>query len=53
MKNINKKIISNKSKHVKTEKKLTDLSGKISQAWTKGYKFLSHKMCFAWEDPSR
>ena len=38
--NINKKITSNKTKHVEAEKKITNLTNKVAQISEKGYGFL-------------
>ena len=39
LKNLNKKVTSNKTKHLKTEKKLIDVTNKIAQISKKGYDF--------------
>ena len=44
LKNLNKKVTSNKSKHVKAEKKITDLPNKIAQISEKRYDFLLGRM---------
>ena len=40
IKNLNKKVISNKTKHVLVEKKLTELTNKIAKISEKGYELL-------------
>ena len=37
--NINKKMTSNKTKHIEADKKLTDLTKKVAQILEKGYVF--------------
>ena len=46
LKNLNKKATSNKTKHVETEKKLTDLRNKVAQIPKKGYDFLLGRIYF-------
>ena len=33
LKNLNKKVTSNKAKHIEAENKITDLTNKISEKW--------------------
>ena len=40
IKNLNKKVISNTTKHVLVEKKLTELTNKIAKISEKGYELL-------------
>ena len=47
LKHFNKKVTSNKIKHVETEKKLTDLKNMLSD---KGYEFLWSRMYFTSDD---
>ena len=44
--NINKRVTSNKRKHIQGEKKPNELSEKVKLS-TKGNNFLLSKMCFA------
>ena len=44
--NINKKIISNKTKHIEADKRRTDLTKKVAQISEKGYDFLLGRMYF-------
>ena len=37
LKHLNKKVISNKTKHVEAEKKITDLTNEVTQISEKGY----------------
>ena len=37
LKHLNKKVISNKIKHVEVEKKITDLTNEVTQISEKGY----------------
>ena len=46
MKNLNKKVTSNKTKHVGSEKILADLTNKVAQILEKGYDFLLGRMYF-------
>ena len=46
LKNINKKVTSKKTKHVKAEKKLTDLTKAVAQISEKGYDFSLGRMYF-------
>ena len=46
LKNLNKKVTSNKTKHVETEKKLTDLRNNVAQIPQKGYDFLLGRIYF-------
>ena len=46
LKNLNKKVTSNKTKHVDAEKKITDLTDKITQILEKGYDFLLGRMYY-------
>ena len=39
LKNLNRKVTSNKTKYVETEKKITDLTDKVAQISVKGYIF--------------
>ena len=39
LKKLNKEVTSNKSKHLETEKKLTDITNKVAQISEKGYDF--------------
>ena len=48
--NINKKITSNKTKHIEAEKKLTDLTKKIAKTSEKGFDFLLGRMYFIGDD---
>ena len=50
VKNLNKKVTSNKKKHVKAEKKVTDLTNKVVQLSEKGYAFLLGRMYFTRND---
>ena len=50
LKNINKKVTSNKIKNVEAKKKLTDLTEKIAQISEKGYDFLLGRMYFTGDD---
>ena len=43
---MNKKVASNKTKHIKAEKKITDLTNKVTQISVKGYDFLLYRMYF-------
>ena len=47
---INKKITSNKTKHLDAEKKLTDMKKKIAQISEKGHHFLLGRMYFTGDD---
>ena len=44
--NINKKITSNKTKYIETDKKLTDLTRTVVKILEKGYDFLLRRMYF-------
>ena len=46
LKNLNKKVASNKIKNVETVKQLTDLTNKVVQISKKGYDFLLGRMYF-------
>ena len=46
LKNLNKKVTSNETKHVEAEKKITDLTNKVAQISEKGYDFLLGRMYF-------
>ena len=46
MKNLNKKVTLNKTKHVGSEKILADLTNKVAQILEKGYDFLLGRMYF-------
>ena len=48
--NLNKKVTSNKTKHIKAEKQLTDLRNKVAQISEKGYDFLLGRMYFTGND---
>ena len=48
--NSNKKVTSNKTKHIKAEKKLTDLRNKVAQISEKGFDFLLGRMYFTGND---
>ena len=48
--NINKKITSNKTKHIEADKKLTDLAKRVAQISAKGYDFLLGRMYFTSDD---
>ena len=50
LKNINKKVTSNKMKNVEAKKKLTDLTEEIAQISEKGYDFLLGRMYFTDDD---
>ena len=50
LKNINKKITSNKAKHIDAKKKLTDLKNKVAQISKKGYNFLLGRIHFTGGD---
>ena len=41
LKKVNKKVISNKTKHIEAEKKITDLTNKVVQISDKGYYFFA------------
>ena len=41
LKKVNKKVISNKTKHIEAEKKITDLTNKVAQISEKGYDFFA------------
>ena len=46
LKNINKKVTPNKTKHVEAEKKLNDLTKKVAHISEKGYDFLLGRIFF-------
>ena len=46
MKNLNKKVTLNKTKHLGSEKILGDLTNKVAQILEKGYEFLLGRMYF-------
>ena len=46
LKNLNKKVTLNKTKHVGSEKILGDLTNKVAQILEKGYDFLLGRMYF-------
>ena len=48
--NINKKITSNKTKHIEADKKLTDLTKNVAQISEKRYEFLLGRMYFTGDD---
>ena len=50
LKNINKKVTSNKMKNVEAKKKLTDLTEEIAQISEKGYDFWLGRMYFTDDD---
>ena len=50
LKNLNKKVTSNKTKHVEAEKKITDLTNKVAEISEKGYDFLLGRMYFTGND---
>ena len=54
LKNLYKKVFSNKIRHVETEKKVidknNDLTNKVAQISEKGYDFLLGKMYFTGDD---
>ena len=50
LKNLNKNVTSNKTKHVEAEKKLTDLRNKVTEISEKGYNFLLDRMYFTGND---
>ena len=47
---MNKKVTSNKRKHVEVENKLNDLTNKFTQISEKGYVFLLGRMYFTGDD---
>ena len=49
LKNLNRKVASNKSKHLQAEKKVTDLTNNIAQISEKRYDFLLGRMSFTGE----
>ena len=49
-KKLNKKVFSNKTKHVEAEKKITDLTKKVVQISEKAYDFLLGRMYFTGND---
>ena len=50
LKNLNKKVTSNKTSHLQTEKKLTDLANKVVQVSQKRYSFLLGRIHFTGDD---
>ena len=50
---MNKKVTSNKTKHVEAEKKITDLTNKITQISGKGNGFLLSRMYFTGNDSNQ
>ena len=50
LKNSNKNVISNKTKHIDIEKKLTDLTKKVAQISEKWYDILLGRMTFTGND---
>ena len=46
LKNLNKKVTSNKTKHIEAEKKMTDLTYKVAQISEKGYGYLLGRIYF-------
>ena len=44
LKKLNKILTSNKTKHIHAEKKITDLTNKVTQISEKGHNFLSDRM---------
>ena len=50
LKKLNKKVTSNKTKHIKAEKKITDLTNKVTQISENEYYFLVGKMYFTGND---
>ena len=49
-KNLNKKVSSNKTKHIEAEKILSDLKNRVVQISEKGYDFLLSVMYFTGDD---
>ena len=50
LKKLNIKVISNKTKHIEAEKKLTDKKVKLHKYWKKGYDFSLGRMYFTGND---
>ena len=50
LKNLNEKVTSNKTKYIEAEKKITDLTNKVSEMAKKGCDFLLGKIYFAGND---
>ena len=50
LKDLNKDVTSNKTKHVEAEKKITDLTNKVAQISEEGYDFLRGIMYFTGND---
>ena len=50
LKHVNKNVTSNRTKHVKAEKEISDLTKKVAQMSGKGYAFCQVEHCFTDND---